>query len=432
MIPQPPPAYAFTPPPPPARWWRRRRVGAPLALIIVGALLAGLFALLALGLNPVYFSLGMLPSVLAFGLGVWGCLWLDRWEPEPLPLVVLALTWGGGISIVAALLLEILLSGGSDFVDAAIIAPVAEEAMKGAFVLFMVTGVRRREMNSITDHITYAALVGFGFAFIENLVYFASADSPVSLAVMAIVRTGFDMFGHPLATVVFSIGVWYARQRRNPLLGVAGFIGAAVLHGSWNAAAVADSLPALIGVYVLLMLPTLVAVIRLATRGRRQEAQLLAHYLPEMVLNGLISPFEASWIGDLRARSAARQQVSGSSEGRAHVAYLLDAVVALAHVRQQFDAGRGTNALLAEQVELVNGIHLERAAAFGYAVTAPPAAPPPAPTPAAPTPWPPPAQPPAHLAQTWAPPAQTWAPPAQPPVIGQTGSDGPVDFWRRG
>lgn len=449
----PPQTSYVVAPPPPAHWWRRRQVGAPVALIIVGAVLAGLFALVGFAVNPIFFTMGMLPSLIAFGIGVWGCLWLDRWEPEPFSLIALALTWGGGLAIPASLILEVALFGRGDFVDAAIVAPLAEEAMKGSFVLFMLTGLRKREMNSITDHISYAALVGFGFAFIENLVYFSSAESAADVALMAIVRTGFDMFGHPLATVVFSLGVWYARQRNNGLLGVLGFVGAVILHGSWNGAAVSGELIALVLVYVLLLVPTLIVVLWLATRGRRDEAHLLGRYLPEMVINGLIAPQEAAWIGDLKARSQVRASVASSAEGKAHVAYMLDSVVQLAHVRARFDAGRGNAELLAEQIELVNGIHLERAAALGwmphpfvqgapYAAPQPTWAPPSGPA-AAPPAWPAPSTAPQQAA--WPPPAPpTPAPPApaQPSAAGSQqptqapaaqGMPGgqPVDFWRR-
>lgn len=342
-----------------------------MALIVVGAVLGGLFALLAFAGNPVFFAMGMVPSLLAFALGIWGCLWLDRWEPEPIRLILLALTWGGGLAIVASLILEIAVMGGSDFIDSAVVAPVVEEAMKGSFVLFMLTGRRLREMNSITDYITYAAMVGFGFAFIENLVYFSSAETAAQVAIMAIVRTGFDIFGHPLATVAFGIGLFYARQRRNWWLGILGFVVAVFLHGAWNGAAVVSGFVGLIVVYVVIMLPALVVVIRLATAGRKREGALLARYLPEMVNNGLISWQEASWIGNLKARGHVRQAASSSAESKAHVAYLLDAVVDLAHVREQFDIGRGSAALMAQQVELVNGIHLERAAAYGVPLPRP-------------------------------------------------------------
>ncbi len=41
----------------------------------------------------------------------------------------------------------------------------------------MMTGVRRNELNSLTDCLVYAGLVGAGFAWLEDILYIANADS---------------------------------------------------------------------------------------------------------------------------------------------------------------------------------------------------------------------------------------------------------------
>ena len=40
---------------------------------------------------------------------------------------------------------------------------MTEEAAKGLFLLLMMTGRRRNELNSLTDCLVYAGLVGGGF-----------------------------------------------------------------------------------------------------------------------------------------------------------------------------------------------------------------------------------------------------------------------------
>ena len=54
------------------------------------------------------------------------------------------------------------------------VAPVAEEASKGLFLLLLLWW-RRHELDGVLDGIVYAGMVGVGFAFTENILYLASA-----------------------------------------------------------------------------------------------------------------------------------------------------------------------------------------------------------------------------------------------------------------
>ena len=56
-------------------------------------------------------------------------------------------------------------------------APVIEEAAKGLFLVIMMTGRRRNELNSMTDCLVYAGLVGAGFAWLEDILYISSGGS---------------------------------------------------------------------------------------------------------------------------------------------------------------------------------------------------------------------------------------------------------------
>nr|WP_257911002.1 PrsW family intramembrane metalloprotease [Janibacter limosus] len=59
-----------------------------------------------------------------------------------------------------------------DVLTAVISAPLVEETTKGAFLLVMWL-LMRREFNGLTDGIVYAGIVAAGFAFTENIQYFA-------------------------------------------------------------------------------------------------------------------------------------------------------------------------------------------------------------------------------------------------------------------
>ncbi|HEY9267419.1 MAG TPA: PrsW family glutamic-type intramembrane protease, partial [Mycobacterium sp.] len=178
------------PQPLPAPFGRRvRKVGAPLGVIIALGTLAGLIVILLTALNPVGTAVGFVLSSTAMAAVVLAYLWLDRWEPEPPRLLLFAFLWGTSAAVVIASVLQIVLeswlapgaaTGHSSAISPFTLivgAPVTEEAAKGLFLLIMMTGVRRNELNSLTDCLVYAGLVGAGFAWLEDILYIANGDS---------------------------------------------------------------------------------------------------------------------------------------------------------------------------------------------------------------------------------------------------------------
>ena len=71
-----------------------RKVGAPLAAIIALGTLAALILTLLTAADPGGAALGFALATIAMA-GVLACyLWLDRWEPEPPRLLIMAFLWG--------------------------------------------------------------------------------------------------------------------------------------------------------------------------------------------------------------------------------------------------------------------------------------------------------------------------------------------------
>ena len=108
-----------------------RKVGAPLAAIIALGTLAGLILSLLTAVNPAGTALGFALSTVAL-VGVLACyLWLDRWEPEPPRLLIMAFLWGASVAVLISVALEYLFDhavggGGEDkasFATVAIGAP---------------------------------------------------------------------------------------------------------------------------------------------------------------------------------------------------------------------------------------------------------------------------------------------------------------------
>ena len=382
-----PAAYA------PSRLPRKiRKVGAPLAVIIA---LGTVVALLLVGItavNPVGAVVGIVLTTAAMTVVIGAYLWLDRWEPEPPRLLVLAFLWGASVAIVVSVVLEVfaesLLNPGSGVesdtspVIIAVGAPIIEEAAKGLFLLLMLTGRRRNELNSLTDCLVYAGLAAAGFAWIEDIFYIANGENLGASLVTAAMRLIMGPFAHPLFTTFTGIGVYFALKQRNIAAKAGcillGYAGAVLMHGLWNGSAVL-SVQAYFGVYLLWMVPVFLLAIVLAVRSRRIEQRVVAEKLPGMVAAGLVLPNEATWLDSIRNRKlavAAARRFEGKPGGKAVKTFTAQ-VIELAFVRDRIDRGFGDQRVLALLDDETQELRAKRAAAAptlqkmaGYHITA--------------------------------------------------------------
>src|SRR5690606_37853323 len=100
---------------------------------------------------------------------------LDRYDPEPLYALVMALGWGaiaacGFSAVVNTIVAETL----GEAASAVVSAPLVEEASKGMLLLGFFYFLRR-EFDGVVDGIIYASFVAIGFAAVENVIYYAKA-----------------------------------------------------------------------------------------------------------------------------------------------------------------------------------------------------------------------------------------------------------------
>ncbi|MDH6195198.1 RsiW-degrading membrane proteinase PrsW (M82 family) [Mycobacterium frederiksbergense] len=377
-------AYSPIPGPPAQPWFPItaplprpvRKVGAPLAAIIACGVVIGALVLLFTALNPAGAIIGFVFSSIAMTGVLFAYLWLDRWEPEPPRLLLLAFGWGASVAIILSVVLSLftdaLLAPGVDsahsFASVAIRAPFIEEAAKGLFLLIMMTGRRRNELNSLTDCLVYAGLVGLGFAWLEDIMYISSADSLAGSLVTAAMRLIMAPFAHSLFTTMTAIGVYFALHQRSTIAKalciLVGYLGAVLMHGLWNGSSLLG-IGTYFAVYAVWMVPIFITMIAVAVASRRREQRMVATKLPGMVAAGLITPNEATWLGSLRTRRAAIRQAAlagGRPAGQA-VAAFAAAVVELAFVRDRIDRGFGDAQVYALQQEDVNAVAAARSAA---------------------------------------------------------------------
>ena len=355
---------------------RVRRVGAPLGLLIALGTVAGLIVIVLTAINPVGTSIGFVLSSVAMTVVVLSYLWLDRWEPEPPRLLLFAFLWGTSAAVVISAVLQIVLeawvhpAGSSDISPFTLVvgAPVTEEAAKGVFLLLMMTGVRRYELNSLTDCLVYAGLVGAGFAWLEDILYIGGGETVGDSLLTAAMRLIMAPFAHSLFTTMFGIGVWFALKHRSALAKVGyialGYIGAVIMHGLWNGSSLLG-VGAYFLVYVLWMVPIFGLVIWLAVASRRKEQRIVAAKLPGMVAAGLVTPDEATWLGSIRHRKAAVGQahrIGGRSAAKS-VKTFATQVVDLAFVRDRIDRGFGDQRVIALLHDETYAVYGARAAA---------------------------------------------------------------------
>jgi RsiW-degrading membrane proteinase PrsW (M82 family) len=353
---------------------RIRRVGAPIAVIIVLGTVAGLIVILLTAINPVGTAVGFVLSSVAMSVVVLAYLWLDRWEPEPPRLLVLAFLWGASVAVVLASVIQIFVEsvvnpGHPEAVSAVSVvigAPLTEEAAKGLFLLLMMTGRRRNELNSLTDCLVYAGLAGAGFAWLEDILYISSGGTLGASLVTAALRLIMAPFAHPLFTTMFGIGVYFALQQRKSLAKVGcillGYLGAVVMHGLWNGSSLLG-VEAYFAVYVFWMVPIFGLMIVLGVQSRRREQRVVAAKLPGMVAAGLVTPNEATWLGSIPNRKLAIGQATrlGGRQAGKGVKNFAAQVVELAFVRDRIDKGLADQRVFALQQEEVDGVAAARA-----------------------------------------------------------------------
>jgi RsiW-degrading membrane proteinase PrsW (M82 family) len=264
---------------------------------------------------------------------------IDRYEREPVVVLVGAFAWGALIAIPAALFLEGSLNAWLQAIWAGAASPVAgatlvahtalrglgagltEEAVKGAGLLLLLWALRD-EFDNVTDGIVYGVMIGAGFAMVENFVYFATSPRG-DLGFLVLGRVALGWLGHSTFTALFGAGLGYAREtrerRRRLLAPLAGLLAAVLLHSLFdfvdfqaNAAVHMPHVSELTARLALLAvladyLPLFLAqalLLRLLVRALEREAAIVRAYLATEVASGVVTPDEYAVLqkASLRAR----------------------------------------------------------------------------------------------------------------------------------
>ena len=254
----------------------------------------------------VAFAATTVPTLI-YALIIW---WLDRYEKEPLPLLLVAFTWGALPAIGIALLFELALAG----VAAASplgpgvarwgVAPLVEEPAK-ALALVGLFVFARGEFDGPLDGIVYGALVGFGFAMTENLWYFL-LDNPAALAGHIWSRS--ILFGgtHALFTAVVGIALGLVRNDPRRWLGYVvlpgGLLVAVLLHALHNFLVGGPQPGLLLAAAWLAQSSGLLVLLGVAALAWRNERAWIEGELRDEVAQGIISADDYDEARTLRRR----------------------------------------------------------------------------------------------------------------------------------
>jgi RsiW-degrading membrane proteinase PrsW (M82 family) len=176
--------------------------------------------------------------------------WADRYEKEPKRLLASAFLWGAipamvvaiGVRIFFRLPPDMLGPAAIEAVQAGLVAPLVEEALKGAVVLYIALRYSL-EFDDVLDGIVYGAMAGFGFAMAGNTLSYLGGfllRGFSGLSSTIIVQGVLYGLNHAMYTAIFGAGLGFGRLARQRWVRwaapLAAFILSVIVHACHNLA----------------------------------------------------------------------------------------------------------------------------------------------------------------------------------------------------
>ncbi len=263
---------------------------------------------------------------------------MDRFEREPWFLRLAAFLWGAIIAIPPALFIErnvnnviqnLLDPNASEVLHIALQglnAGITEETIKGLGLLLLFI-ILRDEFDNVTDGIIYGALIGAGFAMVENFSYFA-LNSKNFLVFLIVGRVILGWLGHSTFIACFGAALGYVRYTRVrwrqiviPLLGFLVAVGlhsffdfvdflasAAIRSSGGNPNVVNYALIAIVGNYVPPFLAQ-IGLLYILIKSLAHEAAVIREFLAVEVSNGVVTVGEYALLQNSFQRTRAERQI---------------------------------------------------------------------------------------------------------------------------
>ena len=360
--------------------WKNGRGSGVFGLVMAGGFLAVLclflvvpFLLERTGITG--FAIGFVASLVPLGTVLLTVRFIDRWEPEPKPLLLFAFAWGAVVSIAVTMLIQPYFSlvagpaSGLDYSTFAVTvqAPVVEEFAKSLGLLLLVL-FAPKHFNGPVDGVVFAFTIAAGFAFTENILYFGraiaeSSDPGTDLAVVFFLRGVLSPFAHAIFTGTTGLVMGFAAGRGNTGLSVLAFFGglvpAMLLHSAWNSMG-RDFL----GRYVMVQVPIFLLAVLVIVLLRVAERRLTRQRLREYAAAGWFTAGEVDMLATAAGRRSALRWARSTGRG-VQMKALLDAATQLALTRQRILGGRDVPAHQRDEQQQLAEIAALRTAVVG-------------------------------------------------------------------
>jgi len=360
--------------------WKNGRGSGVFGLVMAGGFLAVLclflvvpFLLERTGITG--FAIGFVASLVPLGTVLLTVRFIDRWEPEPKPLLLFAFAWGAVVSIAVTMLIQPYFSlvagpaSGLDYTTFAVTvqAPVVEEFAKSLGLLLLVL-FAPKHFNGPVDGVVFAFTIAAGFAFTENILYFGraiaeSSDPGTDLAVVFFLRGVLSPFAHAIFTGTTGLVMGFAARRGNTGLSVlaffVGLVPAMLLHSAWNSMG-RDFL----GQYVMVQVPIFLLAVLVIVLLRVAERRLTRQRLTEYAAAGWFTAAEVDMLATAAGRRSALRWARSTGRG-VQMKALLDAATQLALTRQRILSGRDVPAHQRDEQYQLAEIAALRAAVVG-------------------------------------------------------------------
>jgi len=360
--------------------WKNGRGSGVFGLVMAGGFLAVLclflvvpFLLERTGITG--FAIGFVASLVPLGTVLLTVRFIDRWEPEPKPLLLFAFAWGAVVSIAVTMLIQpyfSLMAGpasGLDYTTFAVTvqAPVVEEFAKSLGLLLLVL-FAPKHFNGPVDGVVFAFTIAAGFAFTENILYFGraiaeSSDPGTDLAVVFFLRGVLSPFAHAIFTGTTGLVMGFAARRGNTGLSVlaffVGLVPAMLLHSAWNSMG-RDFL----GQYVMVQVPIFLLAVLVIVLLRVAERRLTRQRLTEYAAAGWFTAAEVDMLATAAGRRSALRWARSTGRG-VQMKALLDAATQLALTRQRILSGRDVPAHQRDEQQQLAEIAALRTAVVG-------------------------------------------------------------------
>jgi protease PrsW len=302
----------------------------------------------------------VLPVVLMYFAVIKGA---DRYEPEPLGLVMAMFFWGAVVATMTALVgntvghAAMSAALGAQSTDplvqastASFVAPVVEETTKGAglLLLWLLSRLWLKELDGPLDGVIYGGVIGLGFTLTEDILYIqraAEQAGAVGFGATFFMRTVLSGLGHATFTAATGLGIGIAVASRRawvwvlaPLLGWCAAIGLHSLHNLLCTFLVGDG-TGIVVKYLLFWcfdLLYFVLVVLLALRDRATVATQLRNEIGRLILPKEFARTTSAW---MLLPFYNRLSLGGSRGGRGQARRKQLDLIELAFVKQRQNLG---------------------------------------------------------------------------------------------